>query len=115
MISRAVRLVFLITLFIPAGVAAQNYLASVRGMVTGPTGDPLSGATLTLTREETGETREAATGADGEFTIVPVAGLSWLSRKSRRPSRGKPSSDARAICTGLSARLPGVRLVRPLP
>jgi hypothetical protein len=72
-ISRAVRLVFLITLFIPAGVAAQNYLASVRGMVTGPTGDLLSGATLTLTREETGETREAATGADGEFTIVPVA------------------------------------------
>jgi Carboxypeptidase regulatory-like domain len=86
-VSRVVRLALLVTLFIPAGAGAQNYLASVRGIVSGPTGDPLVGATLTLTREETGETRETVTGADGQFTIVPVApSTAWSYR--RRATRG---------------------------
>jgi Carboxypeptidase regulatory-like domain/TonB dependent receptor-like, beta-barrel len=67
------RLVILITLLVPTAAMAQTYLATVRGLVTGPTGEPLAGATATLTREETGETRRASSGADGEFTIVPVA------------------------------------------
>jgi hypothetical protein len=67
------RLVLLVTLLVPAAAAAQTHLASVRGIVTGPTGDPISGATLTLTRDETGDTRTVTSGPDGDFTVVPLA------------------------------------------
>jgi hypothetical protein len=67
------RLVLLITFFVPAFGTAQTHLASVRGIVTGPTGDPIAGAPVALTRDETGETRTVTSGSEGEFTLVPLA------------------------------------------
>ncbi|MGH9312728.1 MAG: carboxypeptidase regulatory-like domain-containing protein [Vicinamibacterales bacterium] len=67
------RLLLFVTLLVPAAAAAQTHLASVRGRVTGPTGDPIAGASLTLTRDETGEIRTVTTGPEGDFTLVPLA------------------------------------------
>jgi Carboxypeptidase regulatory-like domain len=67
------RLVLLVTLLVPALGGAQTHLASVRGIVEGPTGDPIAGATIMLSRDETGETRTTTSGPDGDFTLVPLA------------------------------------------
>ena len=52
---------------------AQTIAGVVRGVIVDPSGAHVSGATVTLTRQETGAQRSAASDAQGEFTITGVA------------------------------------------
>jgi len=62
--------VLLIALSAGATVAAgQTHRASVRGIVTDASHAPVPGVQLTLVASETGETRTATTGPEGQFTL----------------------------------------------
>jgi hypothetical protein len=65
----------LVTGWIVAGAsaAAQTPHGSLRGIITNEAGAALPGASVELTRVETGERREASAGREGEFTIAPLA------------------------------------------
>jgi hypothetical protein len=52
---------------------AQTVAGAVRGVIRDPSGAQVPGATLTLTRQETGAQRTAASDARGEFTITALA------------------------------------------
>jgi len=51
---------------------AQSVAGVVRGVIADPSGAHVSGATITLTRQETGAQRSAVSDARGEFTISTV-------------------------------------------
>ncbi|MFN6201270.1 MAG: carboxypeptidase-like regulatory domain-containing protein [Acidobacteriota bacterium] len=55
------------------GVLAQNQNGTIRGLVTGPTGEVVAGATVRLVREETGTTRTVRTGANGDYAFTLLA------------------------------------------
>ena len=54
-------------------VWAQNQNGTIRGLVTGPTGETVSGVTVQLVAEETAAGRSAVTGLGGDyaFTLLP--------------------------------------------
>jgi hypothetical protein len=58
---------FLISLSLQSVAYSQTHRASVRGRVTDTARDPVVGVAVRLVHEETGETRRAATGEDGNF------------------------------------------------
>jgi hypothetical protein len=53
--------------------AAQTIHASLRGVVRDAAGQPVTGAVLTLLREETGERRTTESGADGQFALPQLS------------------------------------------
>lgn len=55
---------------LPAPVAAQQITTGIEGTVTDDAGNPLSGATVTVTDERTGATRTFTTGAAGTFSAT---------------------------------------------
>lgn len=55
------------------GVMAQNQNGTIRGLVTGPTGDGVAGVSVRLVREETGTMRSAQTGAGGDYAFTLLA------------------------------------------
>jgi hypothetical protein len=62
-------LLVLVLLALFTSATAQTYRASLRGKVYDQNGAGIPGAALKLTSTETNETREAQTGADGDYTI----------------------------------------------
>ncbi|MFZ4794493.1 MAG: carboxypeptidase-like regulatory domain-containing protein, partial [Blastocatellia bacterium] len=67
-------LVILTNLAWMSGVVwAQNQNGTIRGLVTGPTGEVVSGVTVRLVAEETAAGRSAVTGVGGNyaFTLLP--------------------------------------------
>ena len=54
-------------------VMAQNQNGTIRGLVTGPTGDGVAGVSVRLVREETGTMRTAQTGAGGDYAFTLLA------------------------------------------
>lgn len=48
---------------------AQQITSGVEGQVTDANGNPLTGATVTITDERTAQTRTATTSADGSFRV----------------------------------------------
>ncbi|HYG83136.1 MAG TPA: carboxypeptidase-like regulatory domain-containing protein, partial [Pyrinomonadaceae bacterium] len=52
-----------------AALTAQTHTGSARGILTDPRGAVISGATVTLTSVETGETRTTASNGEGEYII----------------------------------------------
>jgi len=53
----------------PVASIAQETTASVRGTVTNPAGQPVSGATVIVTDTRTGSSRTVTTGDSGTFTV----------------------------------------------
>ena len=69
----AARLGLAIALIFWIGTAhAQTVAGLVRGVIADPSGAPVSGTAVTLTRQETGAQRSAVSDARGEFTIAAV-------------------------------------------
>jgi carboxypeptidase family protein len=68
---------FLLSLILAIGLAApfagaQSTGGRIRGTVTDPSGGAVVGATVTLINEATHATREAQTGANGEYVFLEV-------------------------------------------
>ena len=55
---------------LPAPAFAQQITSGIEGTVTDVDGNPLSGATVTITDTRTGAAREITTGADGRFVAT---------------------------------------------
>ena len=60
--------------------SAQTHRASVRGTVYDPNRAVIPGATVSLTREETGETREATSGEEGGYALASLVPGVYLLR-----------------------------------
>ncbi|MEL7312627.1 MAG: TonB-dependent receptor [Pseudomonadota bacterium] len=61
-----------------APAVAQETTGSVRGVITGPNGEPVSGATVTVTSLSTGLTRTVSTDANGLYFVRQLpAGVSY--------------------------------------
>ena len=54
----------------PAPVAAQQITTGIEGTVNDDAGNPLAGATVTITDMRTGASRDITTGADGRFNAT---------------------------------------------
>lgn len=52
---------------LPAPVMAQQITSGIQGVVTDEAGNPIAGATVTITDTRTGASRDLTTGADGGF------------------------------------------------
>jgi hypothetical protein len=63
---------FVLSLLLPVVVAAQTHRASLRGTIYDTNSAVIAGATISLTSLETGETRTATSGEDGEYAIASV-------------------------------------------
>ncbi len=59
-------------LLVPATIAAQTHRASVRGTVYDPRQAAIPGASISVTRLETGEVRNVTTSRDGEYAITSL-------------------------------------------
>jgi len=57
---------------VPASLAAQTHRASVRGTIFDPNGAAIPGASVSVTRLETGEVRTATTNSEGEYAITSL-------------------------------------------
>src|SRR5262245_45779701 len=55
--------------YVLAPMAAAQYRASIQGTVTDPQGSVVSGATVTLTNEETGQVLKTETNDDGIYNF----------------------------------------------
>jgi hypothetical protein len=66
-----VRFAFAVLVFI-AAAHGQSVAGSVRGVIADPSGGHVPAATVSLTSQETGARRSAASDARGEFTITAV-------------------------------------------
>ena len=63
-----------VILFLPG--KAHSVVTDIGGVVTGPGGKPLGGATLIITNEETGDKVEDKTDRDGGF-LIPLIDKNW--------------------------------------
>ena len=61
-----------LSLLVPATIAAQTHRASVRGTVYDPRQAAIPGASISVTRLETGEVRNVTTSRDGEYAITSL-------------------------------------------
>jgi hypothetical protein len=68
-LRNTVALTLFVLLLCAGPLVAQTHTGSARGIVTDPRGAVINGATVTLTSDETGETRTATSGGDGEYII----------------------------------------------
>src|SRR5262245_24639708 len=68
MISQTIRSLPIIVLLI-ASVLAQDYRATISGLVTDPNGLPVAGATVKAVRIDTNETKEVRTTSEGRYSI----------------------------------------------
>jgi len=68
------RTLFLVvlSLLLPATIAAQTHRASVRGTILDPRQAAIPGATVSITRSETGEVRTTTANGDGEYGITSL-------------------------------------------
>src|SRR5687767_10689788 len=66
-------LVLVLFLSLASSVAAQTHRASVRGTVVDLNQAVIQNATIKLTNQGTNETRTAASGADGEYTLTSLS------------------------------------------
>jgi hypothetical protein len=57
---------------LPGAASAQVLYGSLVGNVTDQNGAVIAGATVTVTNKGTGQVREAATNADGEYSIINI-------------------------------------------
>lgn len=62
----------ILSLVVPASLAAQTHRASVRGTIFDPNGAAIPGASVSVTRLETGEVRTATTNSEGEYAITSL-------------------------------------------
>src|SRR5262245_33519859 len=83
----------LVLFALAAGVFAQDFRATVTGLVTDPNGAAVPDATVKIINIETNETKEAKTSANGHYTIpylnpgdyhleVTASGFQTLRRES---------------------------------
>ena len=63
-------LLFVFVLCAASAFAQATNTATLTGVVTDPTQAVVPDAKITVTRAETGTTREARTGTDGEYRVV---------------------------------------------
>lgn len=85
-------LILALLLSLVSSAVAQTHRASVRGTITDATRGHLAGARITLVNEATNESRNATSGADGEFTVTQLppglyrleAELSGYKKSARR-------------------------------
>ena len=71
--------------------SAQTHRASVRGTIYDPNGAVVPGATVRLTSEATGETREVRSGEDGEYALASLLpGVYRLEFHGQRVQHGVP-------------------------
>jgi len=61
-----------LSLLVPASLVAQTHRASVRGTIFDPNGAAIPGASVSVTRLETGEVRTATTTSEGEYAITSL-------------------------------------------
>jgi hypothetical protein len=61
-----------LSLLVPASLAAQTHRASVRGTIYDPNKAAIPGARISVTRLETGEVRATTTNNDGEYAITSL-------------------------------------------
>lgn len=73
-----------------AGTIRLNAGGLMRGTVTGPAGEPLVGATVTMTGSRPGESYSERTGTDGRFTIPRVAPGPYTVNAMRNTTGGNP-------------------------
>lgn len=76
----------------PAAVLAQNATTSLRGVVKDPSGAVISGATITLHNEATGQTITASSAKTGEFQVVQIPPLPILLQSMPPVSATSPRS-----------------------
>jgi hypothetical protein len=62
----------LLSLLVPVSLSAQTHRASVRGTIFDPNGAAIPGASVSVTRLETGEVRTATANSEGEFAITSL-------------------------------------------
>ena len=67
---------FLVTLLATASAIAQSGFGELTGIVTDASGAVISGASIDLTANATGETRHAVSSSGGlyRFTALPIVG-----------------------------------------
>ena len=53
---------------VPTAAFAQDITSSIRGQVSGPSGEPVAGAKVTVTDSRTGATRSTTTDSNGNFS-----------------------------------------------
>src|SRR5262245_41893441 len=68
MTAQSIRSLLVIVLLV-TGVFAQDYRATISGLVTDPNGLPVPGATVRAVRIDTNETKEVRTTSEGRYTI----------------------------------------------
>ncbi len=78
---------------------AQSTAGRIRGTVTDPSGGAIAGATVLLINEGTNSTREAKTGATGEYLFLEVPVGSYEIDVNQQGSRNMP---ARELCWSLN-------------
>ncbi|MEN3326060.1 MAG: hypothetical protein V7638_867 [Acidobacteriota bacterium] len=61
-----------LSLLLPASLAAQTHRASVRGTIYDPAHAAIPGASVSVTRLETGEVRTTTANRDGEYAITSL-------------------------------------------
>ncbi len=94
----------LVAVLASAPAAAQETTGSVRGIITGPSGAPVSGATVTVTSLSTGLTRSATSDGNGLYVVRQLpAGVSY--NVSVTSSQGNASTENLALTVGQQATL----------
>src|SRR5215470_13757564 len=73
------RILFLVvlSLLLPATIAAQTHRASVRGTIFDPRQAAIPGASVSITRLETGEVRTTTANGEGEYAISSLPAGSY--------------------------------------
>jgi hypothetical protein len=61
---------FLVTMFLAAPLGAQEFRASITGVVTDPSGGVVPGAQVTVTNVATGVSSSTTTSATGDYTVL---------------------------------------------
>jgi len=86
---------------LPAPVAAQQITTGIEGTVTDEAGNPLTGATVTITDTRTGASRTITTGDNGSFTAVGlVTGGPYEVSASADGFEGQTVSDIQTTLAG---------------
>jgi len=102
--ARSRKLRYLAVLFLLLGVFASQALAqdaTIVGTVTDPSGAAVPNATITITRTDTGMTRELTTNADGQY-VAP--GLHIGNYTIRVEAAGFRTVDEKGIILTVGAR-----------
>ncbi|HXD30507.1 MAG TPA: TonB-dependent receptor [Pyrinomonadaceae bacterium] len=68
--SKTLALIMILAAFVT--VSSQTHKGSIKGVVSDPQRSVIPGATIKLTRIETGEVRDVTTGDEGQYTITAL-------------------------------------------